>query len=425
MHLVEFLREICSGAHRPLTAGFVCAAIGLQLFVFLSSCEPGGGRFGGPAGRMEAVRALPPPDRLAPRGGPAECCPAPRPPREPRRADAAWPDLIAQIGRSLELPQPADADIAREFYRYAADANSLNRILQRSEPYLHYIVETIERHCMPLDLALLPIVESAYNPYAYSRKQAAGLWQIVPGTGRDLGLTQDAWYDARLDIVESTEAALTYLRELRAQFGGDWLLALAGYNAGGARVAQAARRARAENLPVSFWGIRAWLPEETRTYVPRLLALSRLFREPERFGVALRAVPDRPRFRVVETGGPVDMAQVAEAAGISARDLYLLNPGLNRRMTAPAGPHRLLVPYESAGRAAAVLEDGGGRRPPDGGGIVRKQGSCPAARRRRHGPRGPAGGPGQSNRKVRARNRASRKVEDNQVPARCSSVPET
>ena len=363
MHLFVLVRDMCWGM-RPLAAGAVGAVVLMQLLALLSNVEPSGGS-GSRDAAGRAPDALPPPIPVQPRatrGAARERAPAPAPSRDRGEYGAGHLDLIARIGRGLELPPAADDAVDREFYRYADDAaDDLNRILRRSERYLRHIVETIEWHGMPLDLALLPIVESSYDPYARSAKQAAGLWQIIPGTGRDLGLVQNPWYDARLDVIESTEAALAHLRWLHAQFGGDWLLALAGYNAGAAAVAGAIRRAEAARAPTDFWGIRPWLPAETRTYVARMLALSRLFGAPDRYGVALRAVPDRQRFRVIPTGGQVDMAKVAHAAGIRADDLFLLNPGLNRGATAPDGPHRLLIPTENAERIAAVVAAGSGR----------------------------------------------------------------
>ena len=183
--------------------------------------------------------------------------------------DAAPIDLIGRISAGLVLPAASDSAIDRELDWYVANADYLNLVLQRSERYLHHIVEALERNGMPLDLALLPIVESAYDPFAFSRGQAAGgLWQIIPGTGRELGLKQDWWFDARRDVLESTAAALQYLRQLEQQFDGDWLLAVAGYNAGGGGVSRAVRRAAAEGRETDFWGVRPYLPVETRSYVP-------------------------------------------------------------------------------------------------------------------------------------------------------------
>ena len=273
-------------------------------------------------------------------------------------SDATQVDLIERIRAGLVLPPASDSAIDRELDWYVANADYLNRVLGRSERYLHHIVEALEQSGMPLDLALLPIVESAYDPFAYSRGRAAGLWQIIPGTGRELGLKQDWWYDGRRDVLESTDAALRYLRQLEQQFDGDWLLAVAGYNAGGGGVSRALRRAVGEGRPSDFWGVRPYLPVETRTYVPRLMALARLVADPARYGVTLPAIANEPYFQVIETGGQVDMALAAQIAGMSTDELYLLNPGVNHWATDPDGPHRLLVPFGRAGDLEAALAGG-------------------------------------------------------------------
>ena len=273
-------------------------------------------------------------------------------------SDAAQVDLIERIRAGLVLPPASDSAIDRELDWYVANADYLNRVFGRSERYLHHIVEALEQNGMPLDLALLPIVESAYDPFAYSRGRAAGLWQIIPGTGRELGLKQDWWYDGRRDVLESTDAALQYLRQLEQQFEGDWLLAVAGYNAGGGGVSRALRRAAGEGRSTDFWGVRPYLPVETRTYVPRLMALARLVADPARYGVALPAIANEPYFQVIETGGQVDMALAARIAGMSTDELYLLNPGVNHWATDPDGPHRLLVPFDRAEDFEAALAGG-------------------------------------------------------------------
>ncbi len=283
-----------------------------------------------------------------------------RPPQPAGPFDAAPTDLIGRIGAGLVLPAASDSAIDRELDWYVANADYLNLVLKRSERYLHHIVEALERDGMPLDLALLPIVESAYDPFAFSRGQAAGLWQIIPGTGRELGLKQDWWYDARRDVLESTEAALQYLRQLEQQFDGDWLLAVAGYNAGGGGVSRAVRRAAAEGRETDFWGVRPYLPVETRSYVPKLMALARLVADSEEHGVLLPAIADEPYFRVIETGGQVDMALAAQIAGMSTDELYRLNPGVNHWATDPDGPHRLLVPVDRADALAAAVSSADG-----------------------------------------------------------------
>ncbi len=317
----------------------------------------------------ESARPLPPAhtEAPAPPERPATAA-APRPSLPVDSAPAAPLDLIGRISEGLVLPAASHASIDRELDWYVSNADYLNLVLRRSERYLHHIVEALQQAGMPLDLALLPIVESAYDPFAYSRGRAAGLWQIIPGTGRELGLKQDWWYDARRDVLESTEGALQYLRQLQEQFDGDWLLAVAGYNAGGGSVSRALRRAAADGETTDFWGVRSYLPVETRTYVPRLMALARLVADPAQYGVSLPTIDDEPYFRVIETGGQIDMAIAAQVVGMSTDELYLLNPGVNHWATDPDGPHRLLVPVGAAdgsGLLAAALT--GGTEVPAGG----------------------------------------------------------
>ena len=313
------------------------------------------------AGDVESGASVPPSSAEAPvRSERPPTVSGSRPPQPRDPAAAAPVHLIQRIGAGLVLPPSSDTAVDRELDWYVDNADYLNLVLKRSERYLHHIVQALERNGMPLDLALLPIVESAYDPFAYSRGRAAGLWQIIPGTGRELGLKQDWWYDARRDVLESTEAALRYLRQLEQQFEGDWLLAVAGYNAGGGSVSRALRRATADGRTADFWGVRPYLPSETRAYVPKLMALARLVADPAQYGVSLPTIADEPYFRVIETGNQVDMALAAQVAGMSTDELYLLNPGINHWATDPDGPHRLLVPVEKAEHLAAAVADADG-----------------------------------------------------------------
>jgi membrane-bound lytic murein transglycosylase D len=207
---------------------------------------------------------------------------------------------------------------------------------------------------MPAELALLPIVESAFDPFAYSDGRAAGLWQFIPGTGKRFGLEQNWWFDGRRDVLESTRAALDYLEAMHEQFG-DWLLAIAGYNTGEGNVERALKKAEAAGKSGDFWSISQYLPAETRTYVPRLLAVRQLVSDPLKYGVSLPALTNERRFAVVDTGSQIDMALAAELAGIDTTELYQLNPGVNRWATDPDGPHRLLVPAEQASAFEAAL----------------------------------------------------------------------
>jgi membrane-bound lytic murein transglycosylase D len=264
-------------------------------------------------------------------------------------------DLLTRLRSRFAWEIAADPAVERERNWYARNQAYLDRVFTRGDLYLFHIVETLEARGMPAELALLPIVESAFDPFAYSHGRAAGLWQIIPGTGRRLGLAQNWWFDGRRDVLESTRAALDYLQDLHRQFDGDWLLAVAGYNSGEGNVARALKKAAAAGKPQDFWGIKNYLPAETRTYVPRLLAIAELVGDPGAFGVTLPELGNEARFAVVETGGQIDMALAAELAGIETESLYALNPGVNRWATDPEGPHRLLLPIAQAGTFSTSL----------------------------------------------------------------------
>ena len=211
---------------------------------------------------------------------------------------------------------------------------------------MHYIVGQLNARSMPLEIALLPVVESAFEPYAYSRARAAGLWQFIPGTGSNYGLKQDWWYDGRRDVVASTRAALDYLQSLHDEFDGDWLLAIAAYNCGEGNVERAVKRNERLGKPIDFWHLK--LPTETRAYVPKLLAMRRIVADPAAYGLEFSQIDDAPYFTQVGTGGQIDLQVVSEISGISKDDLYELNPAFHRWATDPTGPYSLLVPTEAA-----------------------------------------------------------------------------
>lgn len=224
----------------------------------------------------------------------------------------------------------------------------VKRVVERGRRYLYYIVEETERRGLPMEYALLPVVESAFDPFAYSHGRASGLWQFIPGTGRHFGLDQSWWHDDRRDVLASTNAALTYLDQLARRFDGDPTLALAAYNSGGGTVSSAIRRNNRKGAPTDYWSLD--LPRETRHYVPKLIALAKIFDDPEAYGIELPPLENEPYFEVVETGGQIDLAHAAELAGVDVDEIYLLNPSFNRWATRPDGPHRLLVPVASADR---------------------------------------------------------------------------
>ena len=263
------------------------------------------------------------------------------------------PDLLSQLATELQFSDIQRPAVDTQRAWYARHPAYLDRVLERGAPYLPYITRELDRRGMPADLALLPIVESAYDPFAYSHGRAAGLWQMIPGTARRFGIQQNWWYDGRRDVLDSTRAALDYLQFLHDKFDGDWLLAIAGYNSGEGTVARAIRRNRAAGKPIDFWNLR--LPRETSAYVPKLLALSQLVADPGAFGLSLPEIVDQEYFVSIELDGQMDLALLAELAGITLDEFYALNPGYNRWATDPDGPHRAVVPRESGPQLAEAV----------------------------------------------------------------------
>ena len=280
---------------------------------------------------------------------PAEAVTAEKPALAETHATPPTPedhDLWQRIREGYGIPPQSHKLIDQERNWYVKHPSYLDRTTRRAHPYLHLIVEALEARDMPLEIALLPIVESAFQPFAYSHGRAAGIWQFIPGTARHYGLKQNWWYDGRRDIEASTRAALDYLQYLHKTFKGDWLLALAAYNSGSGTVKSAISYNRKRNRGTDFWSLR--LPKETRSYVPKLLALADIVATPERYQVKLETIPDRPYLARVDIGSQIDLALAAELADLSIDDIYRYNPGFNRWATDPDGPHHLLLPMEIA-----------------------------------------------------------------------------
>ncbi len=263
-----------------------------------------------------------------------------------RSSDTVEKVIWDRIRANFRLPSSSHPRVQAELRWFASHPQYLERVYDRAEPVLHYVFEEVRKAGLPAELALLPIVESAYQPFAFSHARASGIWQFIPSTGRLYGLKQNWWYDGRRDIVESTRAGIQYLKKLRDQFNGDWLLALAAYNTGEGRVAREVRRNLRRGLRADFWHLR--LPRETRQYVPKLLAIKAIVANPKKYGLVLRPIADHRRLVAVNTGGQIDLAIAAELAGISLDEMYKLNPGFNRWATDPSGPHRLMIPIELA-----------------------------------------------------------------------------
>lgn len=227
---------------------------------------------------------------------------------------------------------------------YKKHQNYLNRVSNRAKRYLYFIAEQVDVRDMPGEMALLPIVESAFDPFAYSHGRASGVWQFIPSTGRIYKLQQDWWYDGRRDIRRSTIAALKFLKGLSREFKGDWMLALAAYNSGAGTVRKAIRKNKRKGLPTDFWSLS--LPKETRAYVPKLIALARLIGKPAEHNMTLPFIPDKPYFAVIDTGSQMDLSQAAQMAEVDLEEIYKLNPQYNQWATSPNGPHEILVPVE-------------------------------------------------------------------------------
>ncbi|MCC7413064.1 MAG: LysM peptidoglycan-binding domain-containing protein [Gammaproteobacteria bacterium] len=289
---------------------------------------------------------VPPPARAA------SPTPAIQPELTSPDTEATPADVWARIRAGLRLRQIAHPDVERELRWFQDNPDFLTRVSQRARPILFHIVQEVERRDMPMEVALLPVVESAYQVKAYSPGHASGIWQFIESTGRRFGLQQDWWYDGRRDIVASTRAALDYLQILHRRFG-DWELALAAYNCGELTVERARARSRRQGRGEGFWSLQ--LPAETRAYLPRLLAVAAVVGEPQRYGQALESIPDEAYFAVVDAGSQIELSAAARLARLSAEEFEALNPGYLRGATGPTGPSALLVPRAQAGEFQIAL----------------------------------------------------------------------
>lgn len=261
-------------------------------------------------------------------------------------APAQYSDLFDRMRAGFKLQAIPNRETDQQLAWFVNNPDYLDRSFARSELYLYHIVTEVEARGMPLEIALLPIVESAFEPYAYSRASASGLWQFIPDTGSRFGLKRDWWYDGRRDVVESTRAALDYLQSLHDEFNGDWLLAIAAYNCGEAAVERAVEVNQTAGKSIDFYSLK--LPKETKAYVPKLLAMKRLVADPESLGLIISKIPNQPYFARVDTRGQISMKVAAEVAGVTSEEVYELNPAYHRWATDPSGPHWLLLPVDGA-----------------------------------------------------------------------------
>jgi membrane-bound lytic murein transglycosylase D len=269
-----------------------------------------------------------------------DICLAIESPFDPESFANAWDRVTSQL--SMDIPENKRIQAQKNWY--LKHPSYLTRVSKRSQPYLYFIIEELEKRELPLELALLPIVESAFDPFAYSHGRASGMWQFIPGTGKGYGLSQNWWYDGRRDVYLSTHAALDYLTYLNKRFNGNWLHALAAYNSGQGNVGRAIRKNKAKGKATDFWSLK--LPKETKAYVPKLLALAEILRNRKSNKTVWTWVDNQPFFSRVATEGQIDLTLAADLSEISMNQFYQLNPAYNHWATPPNGPHYILLPVD-------------------------------------------------------------------------------
>ena len=264
-------------------------------------------------------------------------------------------DLWQQIRDNFGFPEMDNRLVRKHVKFYSKRPEYFERILKRASIYLPYIYQQVDSMGMPSEIALLPIIESAYNPRARSRAGAVGLWQFMPFTGKEYGLKQNWWYEGRRDIIASTAAALDYLNHLYLMFDNDWTLALAAYNAGENGIHRAIRKNQNQNKSTRFSDLK--LKQETSNFVPKLIAVKKIIANPEAYGIDIPKLSSEPAFEIVQFNFQVDLAILAHRTKIQKYELEQLNPGLRRNVTPPSGPHRILVPSEKQGRVVSWISD--------------------------------------------------------------------
>jgi membrane-bound lytic murein transglycosylase D len=280
----------------------------------------------------------------------------PEPPPRARldpEADAERGDLWARVRAGYAMPDLEGELVSKWENYYSSRPEYVQRMTERGGRYLFHIVEEIEQRGLPTDLALLPFIESAFNPQAMSRARASGMWQFMPATGRDFELRQNLFRDDRRDVLASTRAALDYLQRLHARFG-DWHLALAAYNWGQGNVQRAIDRNRKAGLGTAYTDLR--MPDETRNYVPKLQAVKNIVARPADFALVLPPLENHPYFLSVPIERDIDVALAARLAGLTLEEFQQLNPQMNKPVILAAGTPLVLLPYDNANSFLRNLE---------------------------------------------------------------------
>ena len=261
-------------------------------------------------------------------------------------------DLWQRLRDGFEItPEKLPYTANKQLNRYLKNPHNLNILFKRSTPYLFHVTEQLENANLPLELALLPIVESNYDPLAYSPSHAVGLWQFIPSTATSLGLERSRWYEGRRDVVQSTAAAATYLAYLNKQFSGNWMHALAAYNSGEGAVRKAIRKNRRLGKTTDFWSLR--LPRETKNYVPQLMALASIVKDAEKHQIKLPEIENSSFFDIVELPGQIELAKIIEVTGVDEVIFTQLNSAYRRSVTPPKTGYSVLLPVDKSG----VLSD--------------------------------------------------------------------
>ncbi len=284
-----------------------------------------------------------------PLAAPAVSTPSPANPTQ-----AQYDDIWSRMRAGFSMPELNTPLVGEKERYYLAHRESLQRMFSRGGRYLYFIVEEVERRGMPAELALLPFVESAMNPVAVSSAQAAGLWQFIPSTGKQYDLSQNWWVDNRRDVVQSTRAALDYLQKIYEMNERDWFLALASYNWGENAVARAVKNNRARGLPVDYLSLS--MPNETRNYVPKLIALKHIVQNASALGIVLPNVPNRPYFATIEKTRPIDLKLAAQFAGMSVEDFVAINPAHNRPVIAASRNNQIRIPADRIDSFLSAVE---------------------------------------------------------------------
>lgn len=267
--------------------------------------------------------------------------------------DLAAGDLWVRIRSGFAMRDLDSPLVAKHEQWYASRPDYMARMTDRARRYLHHITVEVERRGMPSEIALLPMIESAFNPGAYSTARASGIWQFIPSTGKSFGMQQNWWYDGRRDIVSATNGALDYLQKLHDMFG-DWELALAAYNWGEGAVQRAQARNRKRGLPVNYTSLK--MPDETRNYVPKLLAVKNIIANPASFSLVLEDIHDEPYFAAVSTAKHIDVKLAAQLADISMEEFTALNPAHNRPVILQDNSDLILLPVGAVETFRANLE---------------------------------------------------------------------